>query len=335
MLADILKLMELIEEISTTKGKKLQLLKGDLTNIPENHKVDVLIVSAFPNDYIPTQTSLIGALFSAGLSVMELAENKESDLRMQYHCWLSKEINFRSIKRLLCFEPTERRNPYSLIAGVFQSIISFAVPYSIASLAMPLILTGDQRYSNVDVIKELISTSLFWLENESPLQTIKIVERSDSKIKLLKEAFNEQKSIYRQHDHYDKYDFFISYSRKDISLAKIIQEKLRSKFSLFFDKESIDIGANWLNKINASLEKSERFIVCISPNYIESKMCKYEYLFCNLKLINQGDDYVLPVYLNSASLPFQMQILNYHDAREGLIIKIEEFCDRLINKYTR
>lgn len=147
-LTDILNynLMEVLEEITTKRGKKLQLLKGDLTKIPESHKVDVLVLSAYPNDYIPTPSSLIGALFSAGLSVGALARDKEMDLRMQFHCWLSKEINFRNIRRVLCFEPTERWNPYSLIAGIFQSIMPFTITHSIKTVAMPLVLTGDQGY---------------------------------------------------------------------------------------------------------------------------------------------------------------------------------------------
>ena len=103
--------------------------------------------------------------------------------------------------------------------------------------------------------------------------------------------------------------------------------------NFFFDKESIDVGTNWLNKINSSLEHSRRFIVCLSPDYVASKVCKYEYTFCNLKLITDGDDYVLPVYLYSTSLPFNMQILNYHDAREGEMKKIDEFCQTIIEKY--
>jgi hypothetical protein len=325
--------MEVIEEIKTERGKRLQLLKGDLTNIPDSHKVDILVLSAYPNDYIPTPTSLIGALFSAGLSVGALARDKEVDLRTQFHCWLSKEINFKNVRRILCFEPTERRLPYSLIAGIYQSIMPFTITHSIKSVAMPLILTGDQGFSNQEVIKELISTSLFWLNNDTSLEVIKIVERSDAKIELLNKAFKSQKPLYTQKANIEKYDFFISYSRKNTGLVKAIQEKLATKFKVFFDTDSIEVGSNWLGKINTSLENSERFIVCISPDYLDSKMCKYEYLFCNLKLINQGDDYVLPIYLHSASLPFEMQILNYHDAREGLADRIDEFCDKLTKRY--
>jgi len=325
--------MEVIEEIISTRGKKLQLLKGDLTNIPHSHKVDVLVLSAFPNDYLPTPTSLIGALFNAGLSVGALAADKEVDLRMQFHCWLSKEINFRNIRRVLCFEPTERKNPYSLIAGIFQSIMPFTITHSIKTVAMPLILTGDQGYSNEEVVKELVSTCLFWLSNDSSLEVIKIVERTDDKLELLKKSFKLEKISYSQKASTDKYDFFITYSRKDSYLVKAIHDKLETAFKVFFDTESIDMGSNWLSKINLSLEKSERFIVCISPDYLVSKMCKYEYLFCNLKLINQGDDYIMPIYLYSASLPFEMQILNYYDAREGLVNEIDKFCDKIIKKY--
>ncbi|WP_373520895.1 TIR domain-containing protein [Aquiflexum sp.] len=325
--------MEVIEEIKTERGKKLQILRGDLTNIPESHKVDILVLSAFPNDYIPTPTSLIGALFRAGLSVGILSRDKEVDLRAQFHCWLSKEINFKNIRRILCFEPTERKFPFNLIAGIYQSIMPFTITHSIKSVAMPLILTGDQGFSQHEVVKELISTSLFWLSNDSSLEIIKIVERSDAKIDLLKMALKTQKPLYNKKLNIDKYDFFLSYSRKNTGLVRAIHEKLATQFKVFFDTESIEIGSNWLSKINTSLENSERFIVCVSPDYLDSKMCKYEYLFCNLKLINQGDDYVLPIYLHSASLPFQMQILNYHDAREGAADKINEFCDKLIKKY--
>ena len=123
--------MQIIDEIITAKGGKLQLLHGDLTDISDEHNVDVLVVSAFPGNYSPTSTSLIGALFSAGLSVEKLSGEKESDFRDQFDSWISKEINFNNIKRILCFEPEEEKNPYSMIAGIFQSIMPFAYQYSI------------------------------------------------------------------------------------------------------------------------------------------------------------------------------------------------------------
>lgn len=326
--------MQIIDEIITAKGGKLQLLQGDLTKISEEHKVDVLVVSAFPGNYSPTSTSLIGALFSAGLSVEKLSEEKESDFRDQFDSWISKEINFKNIKRILCFEPEEEKNPYSMIAGIFQSIMPFAYQYSIESVAMPLILTGCRGASDQMVLKELIKTSLFWLDKDFPIKNIKIVIKDNSKIEKLHPLFVAHENSYLAKSVPMKYDFFISYSRKNQNFAQLIREKLQPKFSVFLDTEDIDIGSNWVNKLNTSLEKSNRFIICVSVDYLASKPCKYEFTYCNLVLINKGDDYVLPVYLYSAELPFPLQMLNYHDAREGEINKIEAFCNQLIEKYT-
>jgi len=325
--------MKLIDEIITTNGRKLQILKGDLADIPDDHKVDALVVSAFPDNYKPTRASVITALDKVGISVEALAADKESDLRAQFSCWISKEFNKRNIERIICFEPVNRTNPYSLIAGTFEGIMNFSIQFDMHTIAMPLVLTGNQGFDEEKVAQELISTSMFWLNKESPLKTIKIVVNTDAKIELVKKEWEEfqQKSSLEYAK--DSYDFFISYSRKNIEMARAIQDRLQGKFNLFFDKEDIGVGMNWLNKINSSLETSARFIVCLSPDYIASKVCKYEYTFCNLKLITDGDDCVLPVYLYSATLPFHMQILNYHDAREGQMKGVEEFCNMVIKKY--
>ena len=325
--------MKLIDEIITTNGRKLQILKGDLADIPDDHKVDALVVSAFPDNYKPTRASVITALDKVGISVEALAADKESDLRAQFSCWISKEFNKRNIERIICFEPVNRTNPYSLIAGTFEGIMNFSIQFDMHTIAMPLVLTGNQGFDEEKVAQELISTSMFWLNKESPLKTIKIVVNTDAKIELVKKEWEEfqQKSSLEYAK--DSYDFFISYSRKNIEMARAIQDRLQGKFNLFFDKEDIGVGMNWLNKINSSLETSARFIVCLSPDYIASKVCKYEYTFCNLKLITDGDDCVLPVYLYSATLPFHMQILNYHDAREGQMKGVEEFCNMVIRKY--
>ncbi|MDR6305795.1 hypothetical protein GGQ85_003520 [Nitrobacter vulgaris] len=81
--------MRLLEELTVVRPdepRKIELLQGDLTCIPQEHAVDVLVVSAFPNDYLPTQGSLIGALHRAGLSVGDLARDKQADLRQQFSC---------------------------------------------------------------------------------------------------------------------------------------------------------------------------------------------------------------------------------------------------------
>ena len=90
--------------------KYIRLYHGDLAAIPPDERVDLLVVSAFPNDYTPTPTSLIGALQRKGVSVLALSTDKAADLRGAFSCWLSKDLSAQfpsaGFRRILCFEAT-------------------------------------------------------------------------------------------------------------------------------------------------------------------------------------------------------------------------------------
>ena len=68
--------MELISQLTvhrTGADAVIQLLQGDITALPEDYAVDLLVVSAFPGDYTPVNGTIIGSLHQRGVSMASLA----------------------------------------------------------------------------------------------------------------------------------------------------------------------------------------------------------------------------------------------------------------------
>jgi hypothetical protein len=72
-------------------------------------------------------------------------------------------------------------------------------------------------------------------------------------------------------------DAFISYSRKDESFVRELEEALvkRGK-DVWVDLEDIPLTAEWQNNLYSGIEGAETFVFVISPDSIASKECKRE-----------------------------------------------------------
>jgi WD40 repeat protein len=72
-------------------------------------------------------------------------------------------------------------------------------------------------------------------------------------------------------------DVFISYSRKDIAFARLLQESLQqSQIDTWIDWERIPVGEKWWPEICAAIENANVFMFIISNNSIDSPVCKDE-----------------------------------------------------------
>ena len=138
--------MKLIDSIEVRGGqhKRVELYQGDLTALSKGNEFDLLVVSAFPDDYIPTCSSLIGALHRKGLSVANLATTKDVDLRESFSCWLSKEFTPEDpglrFRRILCFEPLVRGSPPELVGDIFRALTPMVAERpDIRTVAMPVV----------------------------------------------------------------------------------------------------------------------------------------------------------------------------------------------------
>jgi WD40 repeat protein len=72
-------------------------------------------------------------------------------------------------------------------------------------------------------------------------------------------------------------DVFISYSRKDIAFARLLQESLQqSQIDTWIDWERIPVGERWWDEICRAIENANVFMFIISSHSIGSSVCKQE-----------------------------------------------------------
>lgn len=328
-----MKLLDTLTVQSVIGEHRIELYMGDLSDMPPEHAVDVLVASSFPDNYRPTKGSLIGALQKRGISVRQLADDKSMDMRHFTSCWLSKPIEspeYEGIrfKQLLCFEPQERGKAGEVVGDIFRALLPVVFgPPNIRSIAMPMVATGRQGTPTADLLDALIDNAVNWLSRGTPIDVIKVVELDPFKAGEMKGAFGFLKRRYRKAANTPvehgvdgfQYDVFISYSRKNQTEADWLYETLktaRPDLKIFIDRVAMRVGAAWQQKLYKALDDSRRVIALLSPDYIASKICQEE---LNIAIARNRDNegVLMPLYLYNADLPTYLKLLNYIDCREG------------------
>ncbi|GEM_PF-931551 len=336
--------MKLINQITiyqNNQKKFIQLFHGDLTEIPPEHSVDILVISAFPDDYYPTRGTLIGALKEKGISVDNLAKDKSVDLRDNFSCWLSKEIHGRSFKRILCFEPLVRGNASEVVGDIFQSLMPFVFSDPpIKNIALPLVACGNQREPIGSLFEPMVDAAANWLMLGLPVNTIKIVEISETKINIISKTFEILKNKYEQHQvgkqNKYKYDLFISYSHQNkVDIQFVIDQLiiLKPDIKIFIDNTQLNTGSAWQQSLFEALDECRMVVAFLSEPYINSKICKEEFNIAVFRHRNAEEPVLMPIYLNSTNLPSYMQLIQFFDCRESDKAKLSVACAKIIESF--
>ena len=338
--------MELIDTIAVRHRdteRLVMLFVGDVARLPSTEAVDVLVVSAFPDDYVPTSGSAVGALSRVGISVAELAKHKEVDLRRFSSCWLSRPIDRPDLHfgRLLCFEPGYRGKAPEVVGDIFRSIFPFtAGDPPIAQVAMPLLASGDQGEPREAMLEALAEASVQWLSVGLPVERIKIVVRESRNAQSLRDAFGRVK---RRHAKSEsdvrrpafQFDAFVSYSQRNAGAIDTLVKELTSRrpsLRIFMDRLELRPGAAWQQHIFEALDASRKVICAFSPDYVASKICKEEYNMAVMRHRDTEGGVLMPVYLYTAELPTYMRLLQWQDAREGDPVKIAQSASKLVQQ---
>jgi len=326
-----LKILEQITVIDKQSEKhSIDLIHGDITSRTHDKRADVLIVSAFPDDYIPTPTSLIGALHKKGVSVEELSRDKLEDKRASTYCWTSRQVGSGKadipFRHILCYEPPSAIHPAEAVGNIFRCLASYAgrgMP--IETGAMPLLSTGDVATPMVDMLEPLVNTVLNWMFHGLPIKRLLIIEHTEAKALEMKGAFSLLKRMYErtsfQSVYRKDYDVFISYCQLNAEAADILYNELARGspgIKIFMDRIELEPGVAWQQKIFNSLIRCRKIVTLYSPQYLSSKACQEEYNIA--QLLHLGNkDVLFPVYLyNADPLPHYMTYWQYIDCREAV-----------------
>lgn len=340
--------MELLDILTITRGEEkrsLELWYGDLANIPASEAVDILVVSARPNDFLPIRGTLIEALDKKGISLQALSEHKQVDLTQTCSCWLSSPIHSHApgieFKQILCFEPHRRDHPEEVVGDIFRSLVPFVCGHDpLTSVAMPLVSTGKVHVPMITMLEALFDAATGWLEHGLPLKRLKIVEFNREKALEMKGAFAMLKRHYERESRQEvakppKYDVFISYCHKNSEQMEFVANELKQRcpgIRLFVDQQELQPGMAWQQALYQSIDDSRKVLALYSPEYLASKACQEEYNIARV-LHRQSEKGVLfPIYLYTADLPPYMQTWQYHDCREAKQEKLQEACLKIIKE---
>ena len=336
--------MQVVDAIAVDgrPDRRVDLWWGDLTELAELEATDVLIVSAFLDDYTPTRDSMIGTLDASGLSVAELARDKDLDIRATHSCWLSKPLpaGYPGLRyrRILCFEPDPKSNPPDRVGDIFNALEwILAVRPGIKTAAMPLVAAGDMGSPADGVVRALLGAALPWLEVGLAIDRLSIAVRSEASLAIARDVFAEVKKGYTSpaaplSGDVD-FDVFISYSHQNKEAADILAKRLReirSGIRIFLDREYLQAGMAWQEEIYKSVERSRYVVAMLSPDYLASKNCRTEFAIARLHGDRVNRRVLQPVYAYSADLPTRIQILQYFDAREGDTARLSQAAEEIV-----
>lgn len=255
--------MSLINLISvpTTSGiKTIEIHNDDLTKM--TFDVDVLVLSAFHNQYFPAPGTVIEALQNnTGISLLKLSQNPLLDLRASLHCWVSNQIDNHPFKHIVCIEGIKTSIENSgtgenALSDLFGTIALLQYKnIKATSIALPVLGAGHQKNSIDAILPQLIEKVIDALNTNPSLNTIYFVEINKEKAQLIDATTNSY--LNRGKDKLELvFDDPLLVNSLELILTKLVQIKNNS----FYNNKTI---TNLISKIsNKNLRFFELGILC-------------------------------------------------------------------------
>ncbi len=258
-------------------------------------EIDVLITSAFRGSYEPTPKTMFEALYNCGISVQDLSEEPEIDLRELCNLWLSKETGSSRLKirRIGCVEMssytqgrTEWHNQESeiltSIKACFRMLDMAAVAgIRIENVAMPLLGAGNQQISSNLTLLPLINESIDFLKRNEYVKKIYFIDYSPKNAFNVAAAMQKMYSLRNEEpEDAPKNDsvaasadirLFISYTVTDRAVAdNLCLELEKHGVKVWYAPRNVS-GNDYASSIVRAISECTHFVTIISKNSMMSE----------------------------------------------------------------
>ena len=134
----------------------------------------------------------------------------------------------------------------------------------------------------------------------------------------------------------DGYDYFLSYAHTHSTQVQYFVDELKAKntgLNIFYDKDSIPPGGLWIQQISSAIQKADKVLIFLSPDYDKSPVCWDEFQCAKLMEYNRKKSIIQTIYLyghQETEMPLIMGIYSYIDCREGSNEKINDCIGKLL-----
>jgi len=329
--------MQMIDQLTVSDGSRTRSVSfwhGNPADIDRANPVDLIVVSAFRDNYVPTPISIIGALDRRGLSVAQLAKHKAIDLRETTGFWLSELLPTNTsqvgVSRILCFEPHFLGDsPTAVVGSLFRGLFPFlpeAEPQS--TVAMAVIATGAIGADPAEMLRALVTAATAWMMRGLPIRELRIMEQHPGRVETLAPVFAELKGSMTNAPLASsapptptQFDVFLSFAEEDGRAADVVRDRLgvQPGIRVFDYRTSVDPGKVWQDAIETAMESCRKVVAFLSPAYFNSGECKEELSMARLRHKRENHAVLIPFYVrsleNAAELPLWLQTVTYVDCR--------------------
>ena len=278
--------------IQTPYGEKsISVCVQDIAELRD--PIDIMTVSAFYRSYGPTPKTMMHALFTKGISVQQLSETPQIDLRHAGNIWLSQPVEGADIPigRIGCIEMSPYRQDRGLWreheTQIIASIQSYFHMLHIAALSgikadvvgLPILGAGSQQIDTSLIIVPTLNECFRFLKTCESTKEIRILTNNQAQAfqfaQALEKSYAVQKDAaeFRQvnasEDRSEKC-VFISYSSLDRNIADNLCAKLEANgIKVWYAPRNI-ISSDYAGAIVSAITRCTHFIVIISKNSLKS-----------------------------------------------------------------